>query len=443
MKIISIGCNCDVGLFIKKNYSSEYYPFDWIWSNIDFVIKTFETDYFEFTECDKLNAVWNPPHKHTYIYNNNCNGGEQKTCSALSLHDADNLNKLGYNLKIPIINEKFVRRFKRLYDVLNSNEDVILIRRVLDKDYTNIKKVYETTEKIIHLHKLLTNKFTANIHLYIVDNHGFIDKSSIHENIKIFNSFINLNEYLKPIHDKHHMDKVTVVIPTYNRFKYLMNTIQSVKEQTHTNIEIIVVNDCSTEKEYYEYDWNKNGVRIIHLPENSKTKFGFACPGGYQRNFGIKEATGEYVAFCDDDDTWFPQKLELQLKAMKENDCNMSCTDGLFGRGVYDETKTYKKYNKENYFGILKSIYKKRGSSLMDNGFPTIWTPDFFKVHNCAICSSMMIKKEVIDVVGDFVVARANEDYEYWRRAVLITNCVYVDEPCVYYDASHGAGQNY
>ena len=79
----------------------------------------------------------------------------------------------------------------------------------------------------------------------------------------------------------------------------------------------------------------------------------------------------------------------------------------------------------------------------MDNGFPTVWTPDFFKVHNCAICSSMMIKKEVIDVVGDFVVARANEDYEYWRRAVQITNCVYVDEPCVYYDASHGAGQNY
>jgi glycosyltransferase involved in cell wall biosynthesis len=239
------------------------------------------------------------------------------------------------------------------------------------------------------------------------------------------------------------MDKVTVVIPTYNRFKYLMNTIQSVKEQTHTNLEIIVVNDCSTETDYYEYDWNKNGVRIIHLPENSKTKFGFACPGGYQRNFGIKEATGEYIAFCDDDDTWFPQKLELQLKAMKENDCKMSCTDGLFGRGVYDETKTYKKYNKENYFGILKSIYKKRGSDLMDNGFPTVWTPDFFKVHNCAICRSMMIKKEVIDVVGDFIVARANEDYEYWRRAVQITNCVYVDEPCVYYDASHGAGQNY
>lgn len=270
MKIISIGCNCDVSLFIKKNYSSVYYAFDWIWSNIDFVIKTFESDYFEFTECEKLNAVWNPPHKHTYIYNNNCNGGENKTCSALTLHDADNLNYSQYVLKIPFINEKFKRRFERLYNVLNTKEDVILIRRVLDKSYTNIKKVYETTEKVSYLYNLLTSKFSANITLCIVDNHQFIDHTVLSKNIKIFNSFVNLNLYLKPLYYTYNMDKVTVIIPTYNRFKYLMNTIQSVKDQTHTNIEIIVVNDCSTETEYYEYDWEKNGIRIIQLPENSK-----------------------------------------------------------------------------------------------------------------------------------------------------------------------------
>ena len=49
-----------------------------------------------------------------------------------------------------------------------------------------------------------------------------------------------------------YMEKITVVIPTYNRFNYLLNTLSSVKEQTHTNIEIIVVNDCSTETEYYQ-----------------------------------------------------------------------------------------------------------------------------------------------------------------------------------------------
>lgn len=238
------------------------------------------------------------------------------------------------------------------------------------------------------------------------------------------------------------MDKVSVIIPTYNRFKYLMNTIESVKEQTHKNIEIIVVNDCSTQNEYNEYNWEENDIRIIHLPENSKTKFGFACPGGYQRNFGIKEASGEYIAFCDDDDIWFPKKLELQLNAMKYSGCKMSCTDGLIGRGLYDNTKKYKKYNKEHYFGILKNIYKKRGSSLED-GFPSIWTPEFFKIHNCAICSSVIIKKDVIDEVGEFIIARSNEDYDYWRRAIKVTNCVYVEDICFYYDSAHGDGQLY
>ena len=53
------------------------------------------------------------------------------------------------------------------------------------------------------------------------------------------------------------MDKVSVVIPTYNRFKYLMHAIKSVKEQTYKNIEIVVVNDCSTQKEYYTFDYKK------------------------------------------------------------------------------------------------------------------------------------------------------------------------------------------
>ena len=67
------------------------------------------------------------------------------------------------------------------------------------------------------------------------------------------------------------MDKVSVIIPTYNRFKYLMNTLKSVKEQTYSNIEIIVVNDRSSQKEYYEYDWQENNIRIIHLEKKVKT----------------------------------------------------------------------------------------------------------------------------------------------------------------------------
>ena len=54
------------------------------------------------------------------------------------------------------------------------------------------------------------------------------------------------------------MVKVSVIIPTYNRFKYLLNAIESVVNQTHKDIEVIVVNDCSTEEEYYSFDFNSS-----------------------------------------------------------------------------------------------------------------------------------------------------------------------------------------
>ena len=163
------------------------------------------------------------------------------------------------------------------------------------------------------------------------------------------------------------MEKVSVIIPTFNRFKYLLNTIKSVKEQTYKNLEIIIVNDCSTEKEYYEYNWQENGIIIIHLEENTKQKFGFACVG-YVINKGLEIFTGEYFATCDDDDSWFPKKLELQLNAMKETGCKMSSTDGLIGSGIYDSNKNYEMYNKEHLYSALQNIYRSKGSNLLDNG---------------------------------------------------------------------------
>ena len=139
------------------------------------------------------------------------------------------------------------------------------------------------------------------------------------------------------------MDKVSVIIPTYNRFKYLLNTIKSVKAQTYLNIEIIVINDKSTEKEYYDYDWESNNIKIIHLEKNSKEIFGYAC-AGFVRNKGIELSSGKYIAFCDDDDIWFPNKIELQLKSMQETGCKMSSSDGLIGNGIFNPTKSYKKY---------------------------------------------------------------------------------------------------
>ena len=237
-------------------------------------------------------------------------------------------------------------------------------------------------------------------------------------------------------------EKVSVIIPTYNRFFYLLNTIKSVQEQTYKNIEIIVVNDCSSQKEYYEHNWGYD-IKILHLKENTKNIFGYAC-AGYVRNEGIKISTGEYIAFCDDDDIWFPYKIELQIKALKNSNCKMSCTDGLLGCGIYDKNKNYKKYNSEFHFNTLQNIYKNKGSNLLENGFPKIWNLYFLKIHNCVICSSVLVKKEILDKINNFpLLKNGDEDYTCWLKILEHTDIVYLDDICFYYDGYHGDGKNY
>ena len=107
--------------------------------------------------------------------------------------------------------------------------------------------------------------------------------------------------------------ELSVVIPSYNRFKYLLNAIESINLQCYDNLEIIVVNDGSDDPEYQTHKFQSN-VKVIHLEQNQKEIHGFG-PGSI-RNFGINEAQGEYIAFLDDDDVWLPNKLNIQLERM-------------------------------------------------------------------------------------------------------------------------------
>ena len=250
---------------------------------------------------------------------------------------------------------------------------------------------------------------------------------------------------------------VCVIIPSYNRFKFLMLAIQSIKKQTYKNIEIIVINDGSSQQQYYEFDWKKNGIKIIHLETNSKEIFGYPCVG-YVRNFGILDKisnsansansangkSAKYCAFLDDDDFWLKNKLELQIAAMKRTGCKMSCTEALFGYGEYDSNKTYSKYNAEAHIDILKNVYK--DTTYLDDGFPEIWTKDFIKIHNCVICSSVVIDRSLLNNINNMrhisIAALIPEDYDCWLRATEYTDCVYIKEPCVYYDGDHGYGLN-
>ena len=236
------------------------------------------------------------------------------------------------------------------------------------------------------------------------------------------------------------MEKVSIIIPTYNRFKYLLNAVNSVKNQTYKNIEIIVINDCSTQQEYYQ---NKiDNVIMIHLDINSKNLLGFGCAAKV-RNHGIEIATGDYIAFLDDDDIWFPRKIELQIKAMKETGCKMSSTEALTGNGIFDSNKYYPMLLQEKYLDTFKMVYLNESKNELSHGYPKIWNHKLNSVRNLCIASSVMIEKSIINYIGKMKLINSAEDYDYWQRALEITDSVFINEPCVYYDNGHGDGQNY
>lgn len=228
-----------------------------------------------------------------------------------------------------------------------------------------------------------------------------------------------------------------MIIPTYNRFEIVQKAIKSVKNQTYKNIEIIVVNDCSTEKEYYTHNWD---IKIIHLPENSRTKFPYPC-AAYVRHQGVKIAKGEYIAFLDDDDYWMPHKVEKQVKIMKEYD--MCCTEAWCGRGSYFDGIDRKMMQQEYHFKYLWEKYMRNGVDL-SNGFPEVWSKEFINIHNCIITSSVMMKKSLIDKIGFMpYLKNGKEDYTYWKKVLSEVKCYFISEPCLYYDMGHGKGRNY
>lgn len=241
-------------------------------------------------------------------------------------------------------------------------------------------------------------------------------------------------------------DLISVIIPSFNRFEYMQNAVESVLKQTYRNFEIIVVNDGSTQKEYYENKLPKD-VKIINLETNQKNLIGYVSEG-YIRNFGIKAAAGNYLAFLDDDDIWLPDKLEMQLSAMKETGLQFSSTEGYFGEGVYDNSKNYELYNKEKFYKKISKKYKgTQYRSFLTNSFvyPSIWKYDFLQYHNCVIASSTMVEKKLMDILGGFrgIPTSMAPDYDCWLGLLKLTDLIYIDTPLFYYDGNHGEGQHW
>ena len=246
---------------------------------------------------------------------------------------------------------------------------------------------------------------------------------------------------------------VSVIIPTYNRFNYLLNAVASVKAQTYPNVEIIIVNDCSTQPEYYTNGDNPilKGCNILHLAKNSKETFGFAC-AGFVRNKGFAIAEGEYIAILDDDDCWIPNKLEIQISEMIKSQALISSTDAFTGNGAFDPSKEYPIYiNQLNFDYTINRFIQLGKSHLLNNNpitnkksIPAKITHEMLYINNVLIASSVVISKKLMSALGGMKhVKNADEDFDYWLRATKITPALFIQQPLIYYDQGHGDGRLY
>ncbi len=107
---------------------------------------------------------------------------------------------------------------------------------------------------------------------------------------------------------------VSIITPSYNSESYISETINSVLNQTYEIWELIIIDDCSTDK---TQDLLNNYCKIdnrIKLFVNEKN-----LGSAISRNVGIKNSSGRFIAFLDSDDIWVKEKLEKQLFFMKSN----------------------------------------------------------------------------------------------------------------------------
>ncbi|MFA6320560.1 MAG: glycosyltransferase [Candidatus Omnitrophota bacterium] len=202
------------------------------------------------------------------------------------------------------------------------------------------------------------------------------------------------------------MSLVSVVIPTYNSSQFIAEAIDSVLCQTYPEIEVVVVDDGSSDDTISVLDAyaknNQNKIRYF-----SQKNSGPAAA----RNKGIGEAKGEFIAFLDSDDMWFPEKIAKQMKKFTEDpELGLVHTSRvkLNPDGSVEPSKTQK-----NHEG---------------------WVFENLLMRNFICTSSVLVKKESLLSAGLFdESSNISEDYDLWLRLSQKYRCGYVGEALVEY----------
>jgi glycosyltransferase involved in cell wall biosynthesis len=185
---------------------------------------------------------------------------------------------------------------------------------------------------------------------------------------------------------------ISVVIPTYNHAPFLQKALLSVVNQTYSNVEVLVINNFSTDETEAVVSSFANPKITLHNFHNH----GIIAAS---RNVGIKQATGKFVAFLDSDDIWYPEKL-ADCVADLASGSDVVCHGELWVTNNHSSRKVM--YGPEK-----NATYSK----LLHRG-------------NCISTSTVVAQKTILNQIGgfsereDFVTA---EDYDCWMRIAAVT----------------------
>jgi len=202
---------------------------------------------------------------------------------------------------------------------------------------------------------------------------------------------------------------VSIITPVYNAEDFIGQTIDSVLSQTYRDWEMIIIEDCSGDRSreiVRSYSGAEERIHVIELEENQGV--------GEARNVGLKAAKGNYIAFIDSDDCWYPEKLEKQLKFMKEGNYPISYT-------------AYEMIDKDG--NTLERIVHTKDKVRLD---------DYLK-STVIGCSTSMINKEI---TGNFSISsmRMRVDTQLWIRLLKKGLTAYgMDEVLVKYRVHSGS----
>lgn len=200
-------------------------------------------------------------------------------------------------------------------------------------------------------------------------------------------------------------DLVTIIMPSYNASKYIQTSINSIQNQTYSNWELIVVDDCSTDNTIeIVKKFNDSRIRLYVNEKNSGAAI--------SRNKALREAKGKWIAFLDSDDVWLPEKLEKQVRFMEENDYSFTYTDyriQLNGTWVPYINTAPNKVNKRKmynycYFSTITVMYDRQKVGLI----------------------------QIADL-------KKNNDYAMWLQAVEKVDCYRLPECLSYYIKHEGS----